>query len=62
MAGDSWAASVKADWPARTLPEEDCGVVEDFLANTTAIDNRQKMVQIRACVLRKRIMIPHWKF
>src|ERR1700739_1405192 len=61
--GDSWAASVKADWPVRT-PLAGCiwveEIFEDFLATTTANENRQKIKQIRACLERKRTMRPLW--
>src|SRR3569833_3024882 len=66
--GDSCAASVKASCPVRTLVVDwvpdfwldlDC---EECLAAEAPIETRQKIVQIRIWLLRKRYMTPLGEF
>jgi hypothetical protein len=61
MPGDSWAASVKAACPVKTGVAADPVGGEDFLAvPIAAIATMQNATHNRACVLRKRTMVPLW--
>ena len=64
MPGDSWAASVNASCPVRTFVvwalDLDCTDLSaaECLAADAPTDTRQKIVQIRIWLLRKRYMEP----